>query len=1260
MSAKKNESWLNQFIGRRSISKTLQFELRPIGETLANIEKIGFLQKDEKRNKDFAKLKKLIDKYHKHFIEEALDGCQIDWTPLKNGYDRKREATEEKDPFEEEAAKARKTIAEIFANANKDIYGKLFRKELITELLPKFLENNDVTGEEKELVENFRKFTTYLIGFQENRKNIYTDEKEVTAIGYRLVHENFPKFVGNMGVFREIQSKAPQIIKDAEKNLAKDLKEKGITSLGRVFTLDYFSRTMPQQGIDFYNLILGGRSGKAGSVKTQGLNELVNLYNQKHAKEKIPRFRPLYKQILSDSDTFSFRPEPFENDAEVIEAVQKFCSEGLKIGKADSPLLELAAIMNRLCEYDAAKLKIKKNDLSKISQELLKGWNRLLEIRQDACEKERERETCRNKKFFSVDELNRALAKQKQSLFNTEECADVSDIFPFWNLEQDLKQIEETHAKLSTVLADPPKQLKEAAIEKIKNFLDAVNGFFHKVEILGGSEDESFLGDIEESSAKLREIVPLYNKVRNYVTRKPADKLEKYKLTFENPQLAGGWDKNKETDYCAVLFLKDRNYYLGIINPADKVNFSKVKTCGKSSDTWQKVSYKLLPSPFRMLPKVFFSKTGKEFYKPSERILKLYKEKTFKENLKQCHELIDFYKDSIKKNEDWKIFDFHFRPTKDYESLDEFYGDVEEQGYRITFDSISDNVLMKLVGEKKLFLFQIYNKDFSPRSTGTPNLHTLYWKMAFADENLKDTVIRLCGRSELFYRKGSGEKTFTHKKGSVLVNRQTADGTTIPSEIHKELFDHFNKRTPKASLSDGARSWLSKAVTREAKFDIVKDRRFTEPKFKFHVPLEINCKKSDKYRTINEDVLQALRAPGQKFTVLGIDRGERNLIYITLIDQNGKILLQKSLNQVEHTRTDGTTTRYDYQAKLDQREKERDKNRKSWKAIGTIKELKEGYISQIVHEIAKLIVENKSVIVMEDLNFGFKRGRFHVEKQVYQKFEKALLEKLNYLVFKTLAPEENGSVLKGYQLTAKFESFQKLQNQSGIIFYVPAAYTSKIDPTTGFTNPLYGLHYESVEKAGKRIQEEIQSIRFNKREDHFEFVIPDRREKGKTPVTWTVCTAGNLRWSGHRNTATGKWDIEARDVTKELKALFKKHGISFESGEELKEPVLGQDKKEFFNTLFYLLNLTLQLRYSNPDPEIEEQNRDFILSPVRNRAGKFFDSRTADESLPKDADANGAYHIALKGLFHIESGKSKIEKKGFDQRWLEERRQNLK
>ena len=52
------------------------------------------------------------------------------------------------------------------------------------------------------------------------------------------------------------------------------------------------------------------------------------------------------------------------------------------------------------------------------------------------------------------------------------------------------------------------------------------------------------------------------------------------------------------------------------------------------------------------------------------------------------------------------------------------------------------------------------------------------------------------------------------------------------------------------------------------------------------------------------------------------------------------------------------------------------------------------------------------------------------------------------------------------------------------------------------------------------------------------------------------------------------------------------------------------------------------MRYSKDE-------EDFILSPVADENGKFFDSRNAANNLPKDADANGAYNIARKGLWYI-------------------------
>ena len=125
--------------------------------------------------------------------------------------------------------------------------------------------------------------------------------------------------------------------------------------------------------------------------------------------------------------------------------------------------------------------------------------------------------------------------------------------------------------------------------------------------------------------------------------------------------------------------------------------------------------------------------------------------------------------------------------------------------------------------------------------------------------------------------------------------------------------------------------------------------------------------------------------------IIGIDRGERNLVYVSVIDLKGRIVEQKSYNIVNN---------YDYQKKLVEQENIRDKARKSWKEVGKVKDLKEGYLSMVIHEIAEMVIKYNAIIAMEDLNYGFKRGRFKIERQVYQKFENMLISKLNYLVDK--------------------------------------------------------------------------------------------------------------------------------------------------------------------------------------------------------------------------------------------------------------------
>ena len=45
---------------------------------------------------------------------------------------------------------------------------------------------------------------------------------------------------------------------------------------------------------------------------------------------------------------------------------------------------------------------------------------------------------------------------------------------------------------------------------------------------------------------------------------------------------------------------------------------------------------------------------------------------------------------------------------------------------------------------------------------------------------------------------------------------------------------------------------------------------------------------------------------------------------------------------------------------------------------------------------------------------------------------------------------------------------------------------------------------------------------------------------------------------------------------------------------------------------------------------------DYLISPVANDEGEFYNSRNANNKLPQNADANGAYNIARKGLWCLQ------------------------
>ncbi len=615
----------------------------PVGKTAEWIEAKGLIKHDQILASDYKIVKKIIDRYHRHFIDLAFESA-FQFKPEKKGdsfqdtmeayvntyadiYFKKDKSDKDKAIIEDLSSKMRKLIVLCFKGQYsaevKEKYSNIFKKELIKDDLLKFCDPS-----EKEVIEKFGDFTTYFKGFHENRANMYSDESKATAISHRIVHENLLKYLDNIRVIKRIQEQYKDFPwKDLEKNLKKIDNSLKIENL---FKEEGFVHTFSQKGIDTYNLILGGQSLDTGE-KIQGLNEFVNLYRQKKQldKKQIPNLKELFKQILSDRIKFSFVPENFKSHGALLSAIRDFHREiiSAKIeidGKKLSFLKAIEKCFKDMKHYDLEKVFVS-NDLglTNISSYLFGDWSWIKSAlyhyfdEQIADEKEKtkqskkyesEKEKWSKKDYYSIRELNEAIKLYSSYIeesvgshtldgyFSTPSAKDENK-----SIFEILPNIEQAYGNLSSIFKEEypeDKNLKsdKDTIEKIKNYMDSIKVFqnFCKPLIPKKIQDEQDLGFYNEFEMLLESLQAfngLYNKVRNYLTGKEYSE-EKFKLNFENPVLLNGWPVEKEIANSCIILRSDDLYYLGIMDKEEKRNFHKeISILKKGEETIEKMYY---------------------------------------------------------------------------------------------------------------------------------------------------------------------------------------------------------------------------------------------------------------------------------------------------------------------------------------------------------------------------------------------------------------------------------------------------------------------------------------------------------------------------------------------------------------------------------------------------------------------------------------------------------------------------------------------
>ncbi|MFI3256980.1 MAG: type V CRISPR-associated protein Cas12a/Cpf1 [Spirochaetales bacterium] len=1274
------------------ITKTLRFELKPIDQTLAHIEAKGFIAQDEERAKDYKVMKSLIDECHKDRIEKALQTLLLDESLLEKYKEIYCSQDKREKDFEAICSKLRESIAKRLS----EYVGNLFTKDTFKdENLPTFLKSDTFLQSDYaknsgfsdtdyiEIVKKFKNFYTYFGGYNDNRKNMYSKEEKSTAISFRIIHQNLPKFLNNITAFEKMMNcEAQNSIALLEKQYATELNN---TAVKDFFTVSHFTKTLSQKQITLYNLLLGGNSVE-GDKKKKGLNEYVNEFNQKQSdkKNKLPKFQILFKQILSDRETYSFVDTAFESDKEVLQTIQEFYAKLQDKVFVNGNGLE--SLLNNIESYNLDKIYIENNtSLTELSKNLYGSWESIeTAVQEDLRQKYKKspkqtaekyeksiEEKYKKIKYFSVNEINEYMssenseAKKCQEYFLSAANPENGIIITLHKAYEEFNNdnlCKKIFSDTDTETTQKKLAQSNESVEKIKLFLDSVKNLQYRIKALlavnAQDKDAGFYNDIDEYYAIIDTVTALYNKVRNYATKKSYSQ-EKIKLNFENKgRFLGGWvDSRTEksdngTQAGGYLFRKkneinEYDYFLGISSEAKKfIKNLKANGVYERLDYYQPKSNTIYGNSYvgentysedkQILIKTienFVSGIDNTITKSSieasfENIKPEYKTPSKLLDILQTnyeHVYSDLLSDKDFKCENERLTDCLYKTiqtltripkAKDYENskftlFTEAQKAIEELCKERVYDyfTVDDTEMHEMLNrdKKALYLFKITNKDLSyaesfakglRKSRGTENLHTLYFKTLMGGNQ---TVFDI-GDGKIFYRKASLPNTdITHPKNIAIQNKNPD-----------------NKKS--SSVFE---------------YDLIKDRRYTVDKFQFHLSVTQNHQALGRVN-INTLINEKIKNE-QDIHIIGVDRGERHLLYITMINAKGEIVLQESLNIIKNE-YNNISHKTDYRTLLNAKEENRDKERKSWQKIENIKELKAGYLSQVVHKLTQLIIEHNAIVVLEDLNSGFVQSRFKIEKQVYKKFEKMLIDKLNFYADKKKNPASLGGLLNAYQLTKTYADFNKYkESQCGCLFYIPAWNTSKIDPVTGFVNFFY-TKYENVEKT-KLFFEKFSAITFNKEKNYFEFHVDDysrfNPKAAETKLNWVICTNGErVRTKKIHNSK--RFESTEIILTNEFSELFKNHAIDIFG--DIKEQISHINDKGFFVHLLDLFKITVQLRNS-----IANSQTDYLLSPVADSKGVFYDSRNVDASLPQNADANGAYNIARKGLLVVRQIQSQQE-----------------
>ncbi len=1183
--------YYNNLVGLNKSIKTLKFGLKPTTTTDQTLKNQGQIEADTSILDVYQRLvKPAYDKMHQKFIKESLELVTFDKTELEDFSELLIDVIEEKDKTKKSEiekhlhpikAKIKQNIGKGFVQTAKSWISnnpelaktvltdetklKDALKILTTKGSLELIKESDLTKDDdyNQIKTIFSNFFTYLNNFNTNRLNYYNLEKE-NNISYRTVDDNLSRFVkNNYHIYRKINSKIPEIV-----------------TIG----LMEYRNHITQNGITKYNEVVAKH------------NSIINKYNQDN-KATLPKLQMLFKQIGSIVDSKDkelyvvFEPnevlvrvnELKENQNDLISSAAKYFDNDFFAKKKNLD-----------------KIFLNKDGITSISQELFLSWNTLAVIVLQL-KKVKGKDEYKIPKYLSLSDLKLAIDNIDSNINNSAIFKNVEDdSFAskskwdiFWSKFKD--HIDLTIKTAITELRDNGKtynieklngkQELKLLCDSLLNVERLVNKF--RVEDEEQDSDLLILVDTFECGLKEKEknlIVKYYNAFRSLVSKRPQDLIEKQiKLNFDSSYFLTSFGNNFDTKEAMVL-KKDNLYYLCIVNgkgikkndlielksskpDAFYLETSFVKPDAKNLSRmflYSKGS-NLAPNAMINLLEEFHIVEGEKITTKSIIEKKLFSVTSNRNGFKPYLEVvINYYYQCLRNHPSFKVFDLKLDKNLKFENLNNFCDHMGEQCYQISWLGINWTKLEQLEKKERLLLFKIDSKDFNPGVTGKLNKQT-YMFLAAMDPKTGPTV-RIAGNGKVLYRPKLNSLKFKNDN----------------SQYHN---------------------------------------RYLENKFLLHFPVSCGLVQDLNF---NETINKELRFD-KDIHVIGLDRGEKNLAYYSIINSKGEIIEngQKDLNVI----LSGNKT-IDYHEKLTTNAGNMMEARKNWQTIGNIKNLKDGYMSLVIHEMYQLMLKYNAVIALEDLNSGFMVNRTaKVEKSLYKKFETNLAKSLSSISLKSIDKGSNqpGSIINPYNFTQTFDKeYFDNAKQWGSMLFVKAAYTSQIDPVTGWrkTNIIDNDLKTKIENDEVIIDfdtvHKCYSLTYKYKEYNWKLLFHENVKRTK------------------RVKKDNKIIEIYTDLHTELNSIFKDN---VNPTQDIQKQIieLNASDPKFLASLSWLFRIASKIRNT------DEKKNDYICSPVwSTKLNGFYDSRKSEEyktnfklNLPVDSDANGAYNIAKKGLMLI-------------------------